>query len=377
MVRIRVLGPVELDVEGLPADIGGPRQRAVLALLLVGRGGVVSVDRMIDQLWRGEPPPRAIASLQAYVSNLRRLLEPDRPQRAPATLLVSRAPGYALRLPADAVDAWRFEELLRRAQRAAPAQGQRMIDEGLRLWQGPAYAEVADEEWAAPEAARLTELRQVARELSVELTVRVGRAAEAVPAAEVLTREFPLREEGWRLLALALWASGRQADALAALRRARRHLADELGLDPGPALADLESAILTRRTEVLDAAVDAAPPADGPTRADATAAGTHRRDPGLQTRPGPACTGRRRDRPTDAPRRRRRRPGRATRPGPQTCPGPAARPGRPTRPSAGRPARPGPLARAEADRRGSARRRCADRRAGTARDTHAGAKPDG
>src|SRR5688500_2110038 len=165
---------------GLPADIGGPRQRAVLALLLVGRGGVVSVDRMIDQLWRGEPPPRAIASLQAYVSNLRRLLEPDRPRRAPATLLGSRAPGDALRLPADAVDAWRFEELLRGAQRSAPARGLRLIGEALSLWQGPAYAEVADEEWAAPEAARLTELRQVARELSVELTIRVGRAAEAV-----------------------------------------------------------------------------------------------------------------------------------------------------------------------------------------------------
>jgi DNA-binding SARP family transcriptional activator len=273
VVRIRVLGPVELDMGGRPADIGGPRQRAVLALLLVGRGGVVSVDRMIDQLWRGEPPPRAIASLQAYVSNLRRLLEPDRPQRAPATLLVSRAPGYALRLPADAVDAWRFEELLRGARRTDPAAGLRVIDEALSLWQGPAYAEVADEEWAAPEAARLTELRQVARELSVELTVRVGRASDAVPAAEVLTREFPLREEGWRLLALAQWASGRQADALGALRRARRHLADELGLDPGPALADLESAILTRRTEVLDAAVDAAPPADPAERAGATGAG--------------------------------------------------------------------------------------------------------
>src|ERR671917_2065696 len=101
---------------GLPADIGGPRQRAVLALLLVGRGEVVSVDRMIEQLWRGEPPPRAIASLQAYVSNLRRLLEPGRAQRSPAKLLVSAPPGYALRLPADAVDAWRFADAVRRAQ---------------------------------------------------------------------------------------------------------------------------------------------------------------------------------------------------------------------------------------------------------------------
>ncbi len=265
MVRLRVLGPIEVDVAGRPADPGGPRQRAVLALLLVGRGEVVSVDRMIEQLWRGEPPPRAIASLQAYVSNLRKLLEPHRPQRTPATLLVSRAPGYALRLPAEAVDAWRFEDLLHQAQRAAAGSPEKALDllgEGLALWQGPAYAEVADEHWAAPEAARLGELRVVARELAVELTVRLGRAAAAVPEAELLTRDQPLREEGWRLLAMALWASGRQADALAAIRRARRTLADELGLDPGPALVELEDAILHQRTgmlEVVAAAPDVTP----------------------------------------------------------------------------------------------------------------------
>lgn len=257
VVRIRVLGPIEADVDGHPVDPGGPRQRAVLALLLVGRGDVVSVDRMIEQLWRGEPPPRAIASLQAYVSNLRRLLEPGRAPRTPAALLVSRAPGYALRLDTGAVDAWRFEDLVQQAQRAAPAVPEKALDllgAALALWQGAAYAEVADEEWAAPEAARLTELRLVARELAAELTVRLGRSAEAVPVAEALTREHPLREEGWRLLALALWGSGRQADALAALRRARRVLADELGLDPGPPLLALEDAILHQRVEVLGAA---------------------------------------------------------------------------------------------------------------------------
>ena len=262
MVRIRVLGPIEVDVGGRPVDPGGPRQRAVLALLLVGRGEVVSVDRMIEQLWRGEPPPKAIASLQAYVSNLRKLLEPDRPQRRPATLLVSRAPGYALRLPAESVDAWRFEELLHRAQQAAadiPSQALELVGESLGLWQGPAYAEVADEEWAAPEAVRLAELRVVARELAVDLSVRLGRAVQAVPEAERLTRDHPLREEGWRLLAQALWASGRQADALAALRQARRTLADELGLDPGPARVELEDASLNQRVERLPAAPSPAP----------------------------------------------------------------------------------------------------------------------
>jgi DNA-binding SARP family transcriptional activator len=264
VVRVRVLGPIEVDVAGRPVDPGGPRQRAVLALLLVGRGEVVAVDRMIEQLWRGEPPPRAIASLQAYVSNLRRLLEPDRPQRAPASLLVSRAPGYALRLDVESVDAWRFEDLLRQAQRVAadaPEKALELLGEGLARWQGPAYAEFADEQWAQPEAARLAELRVVARELAVELTVRLGRAAEAVPAAELLTHEHPLREEAWRLLAVALWGSGRQADALAALRRARRVLAEDLGLDPGPALVRLEDAILQQRVEELPAPPPAPPPA--------------------------------------------------------------------------------------------------------------------
>jgi tetratricopeptide (TPR) repeat protein len=168
------------------------------------------------------------------------------------------------------VDAWRFEDLLRQAQRVAAGAPEKALDlvgEGLGLWQGPAYAEVADEEWAAPEAARLAELRLVARELAVELTVRLGRAVEAVPQAELLTREHPLREEGWRLLGQALWASGRQADALAALRRARRILADELGLDPGPALAELEDAILHQRVEMLPApevAPAAEPVPEGP-----------------------------------------------------------------------------------------------------------------
>jgi DNA-binding SARP family transcriptional activator len=265
MVRVRVLGGIEVDVGGRPVDPGGPRQRAVLALLLVSRGEVVSVDRLIERLWRGEPPPRAIASLQAYVSNLRRLLEPDRPQRTPAALLISRAPGYALRLPVEAVDAWRFEDLLHQARRAAgdtPEKARELVDAALGLWQGPAYAEVADEDWAAPEAARLDELRLVARALAVDLTVRLGHPAEAVPAAELLTTEHPLREEGWRLLALALWGSGRQAEALAALRQARRMLADELGLDPGPALAELEDAILNQRVELPDVPAPVAPEPD-------------------------------------------------------------------------------------------------------------------
>jgi DNA-binding SARP family transcriptional activator/tetratricopeptide (TPR) repeat protein len=262
MVFIRVLGSFVAEVGGEPVPLGGPRQRGVLALLVAARGQVVPVDRMIEDLWRGEPPARALMSLQAYVSNLRRLLEPGRPPRTPARLLVSAAPGYALRLPPEAVDAWRFEGLLGQARtdtdlRAAQAR----LAEALGLWQGPAFAEVADEPWAAAETARLNELRLVATELHVAAGLRIGGPAAVVPEAERLTRDEPLREEGWRLHALALWSSGRQADALATLRRARGILAEELGLDPGPDLTALEEAILTQRTDVLRATVPPRPPA--------------------------------------------------------------------------------------------------------------------
>ncbi|WP_281689393.1 BTAD domain-containing putative transcriptional regulator [Pseudonocardia thermophila] len=267
MVLIRVLGSFAAEVGGEPVPLGGPRQRGVLALLVAARGQVVPVDRMAEDLWRGEPPSRALASLQAYVSNLRRLLEPGRPPRTPARLLMSAAPGYALRLPAEAVDAWRFEELLDQARTLAdPRDARARLDEALALWRGPAFAEVADEPWAAAEVARLHELRLVARELHVAAGLRLGDPAAVVPAAEGLTRDEPLREEGWRLHALALWNSGRQADALAALRRARATLADELGLDPGPDLVALEEAILTQRTDVLRAAVPAPVSAPAPPR---------------------------------------------------------------------------------------------------------------
>ncbi|GGU90719.1 ATPase AAA [Actinomadura cremea] len=254
-VRIRVLGTFEAEVSGVRAALGGPRQRAVLALLVAARGQVVSVDRLIEDLWHGEPPAQAVTTLQSYISNLRRLLEPERAPRAPARVLVSVAPGYALRLPDDAVDAWRFGALVREPDRSA---------EALALWRGPAFAEFADAEWARAEIVRLDELRLAARERHVAGMLRAGDAAGAVPEAELLTRDAPLREEGWRLLALALRGAGRQADALAVLRRARATLADELGLDPGPALADVETAILRGRADVLDLPSPAPLPAPEP-----------------------------------------------------------------------------------------------------------------
>ncbi|MFJ3204713.1 BTAD domain-containing putative transcriptional regulator [Streptomyces sp. NPDC086989] len=251
MLRIRVLGSLEAETRGTPIPLGAPRQRAVLACLLAARGAVVSVDRLADDLWRGTPPAKATVSLHAYVSNLRRVLEPDRPPRTPATVLVTSAPGYALLLPQDAVDAWRFEDRLDRAQRAPAAQARELLAEALAWWRGPAFQEFSDETWARPEAARLAALRADARELALAADLRTGHTVRAASAAASLVGEYPLREEGWRLLALAHWACGRRADALAALRRARAVLREELGCDPSPALVELEHALLDQRLDVL------------------------------------------------------------------------------------------------------------------------------
>ncbi|MFC8448022.1 BTAD domain-containing putative transcriptional regulator [Kitasatospora sp. NPDC057223] len=262
MVRIKVLGSLAAEVGGGRVGLGGPRQRGVLAQLLAARGAVVPVDRIIDDLWQGSPPAKAAVSVQAYVSNLRRLLEPRRGPREPARLLVSEPPGYAVRLPPDAVDAWRFEHLLEQARTDRPAAAAlALLDEALALWQGDAYAEFADTPWAATETVRLTQLRLAAREQRAALALHDGRPADAAIEARALTDEHPLREEGWRLLALALWSGGRQAEALDVLRRARAVLAEELGLDPGPALAALESAILRQRTDLLTPAAVAPAPA--------------------------------------------------------------------------------------------------------------------
>ncbi|MEV0422766.1 AfsR/SARP family transcriptional regulator, partial [Streptosporangium canum] len=243
---LRVLGPLQAEINGRAVDLGTSRQRAVVARLVAAGGQVVSTDRFIDDLWRGQPPPKALAALQVYVSNLRRALEPDRPPRTPATMLVSAAPGYRLRLEPEQVDAWVFPRLIDSAAGAiASGDGTRALDladRALALWQGPAYAEFADAEWAEPEATRLEELRLVAVECRAEARLTLGRNAEI--ELEQHVRAHPLRENAVRLLALAYYRAGRQADALAAIRKARETLAEELGVDPGPALRALETDIL-------------------------------------------------------------------------------------------------------------------------------------
>lgn len=255
MLTFQVLGPLAARVDGEPLALGRPRQRSVLARLLAAGGQVVPVDRLIDDLYSDEVPPKALAAVQSYVSNLRRALEPDRSPRAPAGVLVTVSPGYAVRLDAAAVDAWRFESLVR-----DPAADHDTLAEALRLWRGPAYQEFAGLHWADAEAARLAELRLSAMERHADAVIGLGGAAQAVPDLERLVGEHPLREGAWALLARALYRGGRQGEALGALRRARAHLAEELGVDPGPELRRLEEDILAQAAHLSEQAPSAAPP---------------------------------------------------------------------------------------------------------------------
>ncbi len=236
-MRFLVLGPLEVTGEDGPIGLGGPKQRAVLAHLLVRANQVVPAEALIDRLWGDEPPETARNTLQTYVSHLRKALGAER--------LEGRAPGYVLHVQPDELDAARFEALVREA-RAADGQPDRVRDllgEALGLWRGQAFADL-DADGLAGEIARLDELRIQATEERVSADLESGRHVEVVGELESLTREFPLRERLWSLLMLALYRSGRQADALAAFQRARETLADELGVDPSPELQRLHERIL-------------------------------------------------------------------------------------------------------------------------------------
>ncbi|MFI5963582.1 BTAD domain-containing putative transcriptional regulator [Streptomyces asoensis] len=242
-MRIDVLGAVRaLRDDGSPVDLGGPRHREVLARLVAAEGRMVTTDTLVDDLWT-DPPVRAVGALRTFVAALRRALEPDRPPRNPPRVIVTEGPGYALRLPREDVDVHRFEDTLARARRDPDAVTG--LGAALATWRGPAYADVTGSAWAQRERTRLEELRLDAVELRARILLDTGGGADLVAELGAHVAEQPWREPGWELLARALYRAGRQADALATLRRARTMLRDQLGLDPGPGLQRLEADILT------------------------------------------------------------------------------------------------------------------------------------
>jgi DNA-binding SARP family transcriptional activator/tetratricopeptide (TPR) repeat protein len=263
MVQFRLLGPLEAQDGERRVELGRPKQRALLAVLLVHANHVVPLDRLIEELWGEEPPPRAAASLQTYVSNLRRALEPGRPARAVSRVLVSQPPGYRLVVGAEDLDAARFAALAAKGHRllraGRPAAAGRVLRGGLALWRGPALAEVADEAFAQAERNRLEELRVAALEDCLAADLDLGGHAAAVAELEELTGRYPFRERLHGLLMLALYRSGRQGEALQAFHAVRRALADELGIDPGRRLRELEAGILRQ-----DPGLDWKPPPQEP-----------------------------------------------------------------------------------------------------------------
>ncbi|MEH1164228.1 BTAD domain-containing putative transcriptional regulator [Micromonospora sp. CPCC 205539] len=248
-VTFGVLGPVTAATDRGPVPLKGPRQRSVLARLLIARGRVVPVDRLVDDLWEA-PPEGALGAIRTFVADLRRALEPDRSPRQPPRLLITEAPGYVLRAAPEAVDAERFEAAVGEAGRllaaGRPAPALVDLDSALGLWRGPAYADCAGEVWAVAEINRLDELRMLAVERRAEALLALGRPDEAAADLPAHLASHPLREDAWRLLAIARYRSGRQGEALAALRRARNVLVTELGVDPGPELRRLEADILAQ-----------------------------------------------------------------------------------------------------------------------------------
>ena len=251
-IEFRVLGPIEAVRDGHPAPLGGPRQHVLLALLLIERGRPLSVDRLVEALWPTEPPDGAPATVRAYVSKLRASIGPIAP-------ITNSPAGYALDVPKDRVDAFRFERLAIEGRDALNRGATRRAAERLRaalgLWRGEPFAGLADEASLRTEADRLEEIRLSALEERIEADLAFGRAAQLVDELESLVVIHPYRERLWRQLMLVLYRSERQTDALATYQRARSLFADELGIEPGEELQALERSILRHD-------VPAVPPAE-------------------------------------------------------------------------------------------------------------------
>jgi DNA-binding SARP family transcriptional activator/ABC-type branched-subunit amino acid transport system substrate-binding protein/DNA-binding beta-propeller fold protein YncE len=240
-MEFRILGPVEAHNRSGPIRLGGPQQRALLALLLLHRGEAIPTDRLVDALWSERAPPAAVKTVQTYISQLRKALGDG--------VVVTRGRAYALDAPPGSVDVERFELLVAEARdllgAGQPESAAQRLRAALALWRGPALADIAYEPFAQREIARLEELRISAIEDRIDAELAAGRSVEVVAELEALVRQHPLRERLRAQLMLALYRSGRQADALDAYRDTRRRLTEELGLEPGRELRELERAILT------------------------------------------------------------------------------------------------------------------------------------
>ncbi|HEV3363492.1 MAG TPA: AfsR/SARP family transcriptional regulator, partial [Acidimicrobiia bacterium] len=233
-IEFRLLGPLEVLRDGAPVAVPPGRPRALLGRLLVSANTVVAADHLIEDLWRGDPPASAGHALRVYVSNLRRLLEPDRVAGVTPQVLVTRPPGYLLAAEPRQTDAGRFELLVAEGGRASDAgrvaEASAIFAEALGLWRGSVLADLADEPFVGPDAARLDELRWVAADRWAEAELALGRHTELVGELEALIRLHPFRERLWAQLIVALYRSGRQADALNTYQRLRTLLIEELGL---------------------------------------------------------------------------------------------------------------------------------------------------
>ena len=236
--------------------LGGPKRRAVLAILLLNANRVVPIDRLADELYGDAAPASAVTQVQGHVSQLRKLLDPDRPAGAAGSLLETREPGYLIKVAPEQTDLHRFEQWTADGTRALvrgdAADAAAALHGALDLWRGPALADLADEPFAQPAIARLEELRLAALEQRIEADLALGRHLELVGELGALVREHPFRERLRGQLMLALYRSGRQTDALAAYRDARRVLVETFGVEPRPALQELERSILQQDGAALE-----------------------------------------------------------------------------------------------------------------------------
>jgi predicted ATPase/DNA-binding SARP family transcriptional activator len=256
-VEFRVLGPLEVVAGGQPLGLGTPRQRMLLGLLLLRAGEVVSYDRLVQELWDDDPPGSARHTLQGYVHRLRRVLGPD------GWRLQTRPPGYRLKVSAGELDAQQFDELAGQGRRALvrgdPRAAADLLAAALDLWRGPLLADLGEVAALEPERARREASRLTALEDRIEAELALGRHAGLVAELEGLLAEHPFRERLWGQLMLALYRSGRQADALQAFHRARQILDQELGIQPSRWLHHRQEQILLQ-----DAALDAPEPLPPP-----------------------------------------------------------------------------------------------------------------